>query len=81
MRVHSKYYTLGRKMDASADIIRGTERTYPADLVLVAFGSGSVDVDAFGGTVPVTAKGLFCANMNSYKTGVERLFACGDCRT
>lgn len=61
--------------------LKGTERVYPADLVVIALNSGSVDIDKMNDVnIPLTPKGLIAAGINSYKAGIKGLYACGDCR-
>lgn len=64
--------------------IKGTERIYPCDLVLIALSGGSVETNYWRGEdchVPLKPNGMIDADINDYRTGVEGLFACGDCRT
>jgi glutamate synthase (NADPH/NADH) small chain len=58
----------------------GTERSFPADLVLVAIGFSGPEPDAFLDQLGATedARGNIAAP--GYATSVEGVFACGDAR-
>lgn len=71
--------------------IKGTDRVYPADIVLLAMGFSGVDDRLWetSTTLPgrkntrirTDAAGKFIAPPREYRTNVKNLFACGDCRT
>jgi glutamate synthase (NADPH/NADH) small chain len=70
------------RADAKLQPIAGTEFTLKADLVLLAMGFVSPVPEgmlaAFG--VTLDARGNVMANVNDYKTSVDKLFAAGDMR-
>ena len=58
----------------------GTERTLPCQMLIVAagfLGPRSDAAEAFG--VKADGRGHLAAD--SYRTGADKVFACGDCRT
>lgn len=71
-----------RTQSTSKDI-QGTERVYPADLVLIGLDGGRVDVQLWEDDIeiPLKTNGMIKAEVNDYCTGIQGLFACGDCRT
>ena len=61
--------------------IPGSERRWPADLVLIAAGYVGAEPDAVSGLdVPITPRGTLDAPTTTYATNVDGVFAAGDCR-
>ena len=68
----------GERIDGRFDAYAGTERTIPADLVLVALGfTGPDPVVATGSPLPTTAKGTFVRD-EQYATDLPGVFVAGD---
>lgn len=76
----------GSKLSNSAErqppVVKGTERIYPADLVILALGGETVESNEWNTLkVPMRESGVIRANTSDYVAGIKGLFACGDCRT
>ncbi len=68
----------GQRIDGRFDAYAGTERTIPADLVLVALGfTGPDPVVATGASLRTTARGTFVRD-DQYATGLPGVFVAGD---
>ncbi|USQ78287.1 glutamate synthase subunit beta [Ornithinimicrobium faecis] len=68
----------GERIDGRFDAEAGTERTIPADLVLVALGfTGPDPVVTTGTELPTTARGVFVRDEH-YATEVPGVFVAGD---
>ncbi|WP_109471448.1 glutamate synthase subunit beta [Ornithinimicrobium cavernae] len=68
----------GTRIDGRFDAAAGSERTIPADLVLVALGfTGPDPVVTTGADLPVTARGTFERD-DQYATGHPGVFVAGD---
>ncbi|MCK0113802.1 glutamate synthase subunit beta [Ornithinimicrobium sp. F0845] len=68
----------GERIDGRFDPYAGTERTIPADLVLVALGfTGPDPVVATGSPLPTTARGTFVRD-GQYATALPGVFVAGD---
>lgn len=82
VRVHLKQNSVAVEKPTFVEV-KGTDRLYPADIVILALDGATVNEQVFAmGEIRIglTSDGLLAAKPGEYATSTKGVFACGDCR-
>ncbi|MFI3252861.1 MAG: glutamate synthase subunit beta [Eubacteriales bacterium] len=68
-------------IEGTLNFVEGSEKNYPADLILIAAGfTGAEQYTTEGLNIEYSPRNTVITKENTYQTGEEKVFACGDMR-